>query len=116
MTVTIIHAPNCVSIPSRRVGDAYLIKAGLAWQLQFPSPQGGSETSRSLYLLALSLLVSIPSRRVGDKYRSNTQRAIVDVSIPSRRVGDRTRPVPSRPANLVSIPSRRVGDCAIGHL
>ena len=56
---------DCVSIPSRRVGDV------------LPSNP-----------MRLFFTVSIPSRRVGDLTSSTTQTLIQAVSIPSRRVGD----------------------------
>ena len=77
-----------VSIPSRRVGDLLRVADKFVELAEFPSPQGGSETSGGKMGQNGGILVSIPSRRVGDDAITTWSPAAGNVSIPSRRVGD----------------------------
>gem|GEM_PF-2245520 len=100
---------RCISIPSRRVGDIARRLLGVV-AADFPSPQGGSETSPHRRQFRRSY--PFPSPQGGSETRipSRPCDSTNHLSIPSRRVGDFLSPQVLREQLSLSIPSRRVGD------
>ena len=130
-------------IASSKSSSFHPLKAGrrpertvkaLQHDIEFPSPQGGSETpkasspavmearfhplkaGRRLFpsMIDTKFKVCFHPLKAGRRlYLNRLRRHSILVSIPSRRVGDQSRRTPFPAPALVSIPSRRVGDSAV---